>query len=159
MKNSLMLIAYSLQLIAKMGIKLITMPSIYNYVMKEITKQWLEFVDKDINAAKDLINDPKHAEIVAFHLQQALEKSVKAYIYEKTDKVPPKIHNLRGLASIGGLELSEYEIRLLDKLNFVYTEARYPQSVYELKDFLKEANLNEIYNETERLIKWIKSKL
>lgn len=127
--------------------------------MKEITKSWLEFVEKDLNAAKDLLSKPGHAEIVAFHLQQATEKIIKAYIQESSDKEPPKIHNLIGLLSISSLEFKKEERLLLDDLNFVYIESRYPQNINELKEFLHSVDLPELYNRTERLIQWIKAKL
>ena len=127
--------------------------------MKEITKKWIEFVDKDLLLAKRNIDSKDFCELIAFHLQQALEKVLKAYIYEKTNKEPPRIHNLIGLVNLSGMELKNEEKDLLDDLNFVYTESRYPQSIDELRDFLDKIDLRELYNKTERLIQWIKIKL
>ncbi|MBI2995421.1 MAG: HEPN domain-containing protein [Candidatus Melainabacteria bacterium] len=127
--------------------------------MKEITKLWLEYAEKDLLLAKRNVDSKDFPELIAFHLQQAVEKVLKAYIKESIDKEPPKIHNLIGLLSISGIELNKEERLLLDDLNFVYTESRYPQSINELKEFLESINLMELYNRTERLIEWIKAKL
>lgn len=127
--------------------------------MKETTKIWLENANNDLALVKDIIRLNKHLEMIAFHLQQALEKTIKAYLEEKNNERPPKIHNLIGLVSIAKLELPKEEISLLEDLNFTYTESRYTEDPQELRDFLEKIDLLQLLNKTERLMEWIKSKL
>lgn len=127
--------------------------------MKEFTKEWVEFAQMDLLMAKRNIDSMELARLVSFHLQQALEKILKAYIIEKVSEELPRIHNLAGLANIAKLKLESNENDLLDELNFIYIESRYPQSQDELRDFLDKTNIKELYNKVERLVEWIKTKL
>ncbi len=127
--------------------------------MKEITKQWLEFVDNDLNLVKEIVDNPEHREAIVFHLQQALEKVIKAYIQEIKNIEPPKIHNLVLLINISSLELNNDDLVLLQDLNRLYIDSRYPDSIEELKDYLTREKISELYNCTERLILWIRNKL
>ena len=50
--------------------------------MKQLTKEWLKAAGDDLIAIESLINNPILTNIVAFHSQQAIEKSMKAVIEE-----------------------------------------------------------------------------
>ncbi len=64
--------------------------------MKQLTKEWLNFALDDLAAIERLKTDPGLTNIVAFHAQQAIEKSFKAIFEEKgIDFI--KTHNLQSL--------------------------------------------------------------
>ncbi len=94
--------------------------------MKAITKEWLNYAEIDIKTAEKLLDDEFLTNSVAFHAQQTVEKCFKA-IFEENNLKVPRIHNLLRLHD----EISRYidfqvDEDELEKLDEVYTEARYP---------------------------------
>ena len=98
--------------------------------MKERTFAWIEFADRDIEAAKKLINYEYLANIVIFHSQQCVEKCLKAILEEHNQNFP-KIHGVTKLyelvceSSNISLPISDDELDLVDN---VYIDTRYPGS-------------------------------
>ncbi|MGE5447337.1 MAG: HEPN domain-containing protein [Bacteroidales bacterium] len=64
--------------------------------MKQITHDWLEAAGLDIESIGYLLPNERLTGHVAFLSQQAIEKSLKAFIEEKGERVP-KIHSLSKL--------------------------------------------------------------
>jgi len=64
-----------------------------------------------------------------FICQQAVEKAIKAVIYEQTGVLPPKKHDLIALAKKAGLlgECSKERQEFLRRLSIYYIETRYPE--------------------------------
>jgi HEPN domain-containing protein len=87
-------------------------------------KEWLKAANDDLILLKDIVNNSQITNLIAFHSQQAVEKTLKAYIEAKGNEVP-KIHKIQTLVDRIDLDLSEYEevIQLLDEL---YIDSRYP---------------------------------
>ena len=61
--------------------------------MNKGTIEWLEFAKRDLEAARILLNTSYLANVVLFHSQQCIEKSLKAYLEEKAINIP-KIHSV-----------------------------------------------------------------
>jgi len=61
--------------------------------MLEIYKEWLKAANDDLILLDDIINNPYITNMIAFHSQQAVEKTLKAYLEAKKNKVP-KIHKI-----------------------------------------------------------------
>ena len=94
--------------------------------MKNITKEWLALAKSDLLAAERLLSEPALTNIVAFHAQQAVEKSMKAVVEELGLGVI-KTHNLVRLCELIRPHLSIVsDWDMLDRLDAVYIEARYP---------------------------------
>ncbi|MCA1760896.1 MAG: HEPN domain-containing protein [Bacteroidales bacterium] len=93
--------------------------------MKETTKDWFTAAEDDLLSAKKLISEERLTNIVAFHCQQCIEKSLKGIIEEK-NKPSAKSHDLLRLRDIAGIVLSDQETILLETINEVYIDARYP---------------------------------
>ena len=96
--------------------------------MMKKTTAWLEFADRDLEAAKKLVNYEYLANIVIFHSQQCVEKCLKA-ILEEHNQYLPKIHGVTKLYELVrkntniSLPISDDELDLVDN---VYIDARYP---------------------------------
>lgn len=94
--------------------------------MKQLTREWLNAAEDDLIAIESLINNPILTNIVAFHSQQAIEKSMKAVI-EEFGITFKKTHNLQTLflkiENILSFSVNELIISELDRL---YLDARYP---------------------------------
>jgi HEPN domain-containing protein len=94
--------------------------------MRTITREWLESANLDLENIRHIIQDDRLTGHVAFHAQQAIEKSLKASIEEFGQKVP-RIHSLSKLIAICtpfvNINLDEEVVVALDSL---YMESRYP---------------------------------
>ena len=96
--------------------------------MMKRTTAWLEFADRDLEAAKKLSNYEYLANIVIFHSQQCVEKCLKAILEEHNQNIP-KIHGVTKLYELVrentniSLPISDEELDLVDN---VYIDTRYP---------------------------------
>ena len=61
--------------------------------MKKQAKSWLEAARSDLIVIEEILDREDVAHMVAFHSQQAIEKSYKAAL-EEYDKLIPKTHNI-----------------------------------------------------------------
>ena len=93
--------------------------------MKQITKDWLTIAEDDLLAAKKLAHEVRLTNLVSFHCQQCLEKCFKAMI-EEQNKPSIKSHDLLKLQNYADVQLSDPELILLEMINEVYIDARYP---------------------------------
>ena len=94
--------------------------------MKQITRDWLESASLDIESIKYLLQNERLASPVAFHAQQAIEKSLKALIEEYGDRVP-KVHSLSKLFEICSIYIDlQFDDDLVIALDSLYIESRYP---------------------------------
>lgn len=94
--------------------------------MKRLTREWLNAAGDDIITVENLLNNPILTNIVAFHSQQAVEKTMKA-IMEEFGISFIKTHNLQSLLikieNVIPFSVNELLISELDRL---YIDARYP---------------------------------
>ena len=121
---------------------------------KQIANEWLKLAKDDLDCI-ELIKEAKHlTNVIAFHSQQAIEKSLKAYLEFKNIKFS-KIHSLERLFELSDLKLllSEEEEELIIKLDKLYIDSRYPgdlgllpEGKPTIKDVIKFSNFaNYIY--------------
>jgi HEPN domain-containing protein len=94
--------------------------------MKQSTEIWLKAADDDLMTIQSILHREELTNIVAFHAQQAIEKSFKA-ILEEFDFPVIRTHNLETLflkiTSRVTIEINDKVIAELDKL---YLDSRYP---------------------------------
>ena len=92
--------------------------------MLKMSTEWLKAANDDLILLKDISNNKHITNLIAFHSQQAVEKTLKAYI-EFQDKKVPKIHKIQSLVDMVDIDLEVYDelIQLLDQL---YIDSRYP---------------------------------
>jgi HEPN domain-containing protein len=88
--------------------------------MKLITQAWLSKALADLQASQILLNEPHLTGVVAFHTQQAVEKSFKAVI-EEFDLDFAKTHNLHRLYGIVKPHCDlKVDLDLLEQLDAIY---------------------------------------
>lgn len=94
--------------------------------MKPMSNEWLKAAYQDILTIEKIIDNDLLTNVVAFHAQQAVEKSFKAVIEENNLDLP-KIHDLIRLHNVIApyLEFS-FDMELLREINEVYSDSRYP---------------------------------
>jgi HEPN domain-containing protein len=94
--------------------------------MKAITREWLERAGDDLTAAELLLTHPDLTNMVAFHSQQTVEKALKS-ILEESDVAPIRTHSLTRLyCLIEAIVSIPADQDMLDRLDAVYIESRYP---------------------------------
>jgi len=99
--------------------------------MKKGAKVWLDFADRDLQAARLLVDREYVSNVVLFHAQQCVEKCLKALL-EENGVLVPHIHSVVKLNSLVmeeagiSLNLDEDELDLVDA---VYIDTRYPSGL------------------------------
>lgn len=97
--------------------------------MKRISRAWLSSAQDDLDTIALLLSQPHLTNVVSFHAQQAVEKTLKAVI-EELEIGLVKTHSLSRLYE---LVKSHYDIisdlDILEQLEAVYTESRYPDEL------------------------------
>ena len=128
--------------------------------MNERANYWLELSDYDIITAQAML-ETQRLLYEGFMCHQAIEKILKAYCSEKTNEQPPYTHNLTRLAEISGISqlLSPGQFELIDTLEPLNIEARYPSYKERLLKSLTKSRCDELITQTKQLQKWIKMKL
>ncbi len=97
--------------------------------MKETTQAWLDRAKDDLDTIEQLLDVEHLTNIVAFHAQQAVEKSLKAVI-EELQIGFVKTHDLSRLYNLVEPHHILVEDRdMLDRLDEVYIESRYPNQM------------------------------
>jgi len=92
--------------------------------MKRETKLWLERPYYDLKTAEAMLKSARYL-YVAFACQQSIEKYLKAYIQEQTEKHPPYTHNLPSLTETAGIHLDDTQREFLVLLTQYYLNTRY----------------------------------
>lgn len=117
---------------------------------------WIESAQKDIKAAKILLDHEGYYGIVAFHAHQAIEKGLKAYLLYHGQS----IHNTHSLTYLikqvvqFDADFNQFA-RQLVKANRYYIKTRYPSDlplVHSKKD------AGEAYDLAKQLLDLIQSK-
>lgn len=102
--------------------------------MKKLTKEWLRAAADDLRVIDRIGRDKYLTHMIAFHAQQAVEKSIKAVI-EEYGLGSIKVHNLERLFEVikpyVKIDPDTLIIEIPDKL---YVDARYPGDLGLLPD-------------------------
>jgi HEPN domain-containing protein len=128
--------------------------------MKPITEEWFKKAREDLDVALEIVSKVHLTGMVAFHSQQAVEKTLKGVI-EEFEIGFVKTHNLERLLGIIGKQMNlDVGLNLIKRLDEVYISTRYPsdlgllpagkpsiQDAKELYDFA-----NEFYQKVKILL-------
>ena len=94
--------------------------------MKQLTREWLNAAEDDLITIENLLDNPILTSIIAFHSQQAIEKSIKA-IFEEFGIAFARTHNLQTLLiKIEEVALISFNELIISELDRLYIDARYP---------------------------------
>ncbi len=128
--------------------------------MKDITSYWIDISDYDFETAIAMQRSGRYL-YVGFMCHQTIEKILKAHYYTVKNETPPYTHSLSRIAELSGLldEFSEEFLQIMDVLELLNIEARYPSYKEKLMKSLTEGRCKKILEDTEKLRTWIKAKL
>lgn len=91
-----------------------------------------------------------------FFCHLVIEKAIKAHIVKTTGEVAPRSHNLIYLTEKAELEFNDDIEMFLGILMKYQLQGRYPDYNPVLPDIVK---VNEYFEKTKTLLKWLKEKL
>ena len=120
---------------------------------------WLDLAKEDISVAQ-VLHDGGKVLYAGFMCHLAVEKALKAVI-ENEGETPKKIHNLIRLAELGGVleSMTDEQTDLLDTLNPLQIEARYPAYMQQIKNFLTSDQCATLIQQTKEMVQWIENQL
>ncbi len=128
--------------------------------MKFMTNEWLKAAKYDMLAIETMKENTLLTTIIAFHAQQCIEKSFKAILVEKNERIP-KVHGLVALyAKVSVAFDTDYNLDIFKTFDELYIEARYPgemgllpngaPSPEEAKEFAKIAH--DIFSQVQTIV-------
>jgi HEPN domain-containing protein len=91
---------------------------------REMAKEWLASAASDLETMEAIVANENLTHVVAFHAQQAVEKSLKALL-ELYDKPVPKTHSILRLGALTDA-CFWMDAEMADLLDKLYIDARYP---------------------------------
>ena len=121
---------------------------------------WFESAEYDLQTAKAMLETKRYL-YVGFMCQQTIEKALKGiFVATHPEEEPPYIHKLIRLANLCGIteSFSDEQLLLLDTLNPLNIEARYPLHKSLLFQSLTPERCENLIQETEALFSWLKTK-
>lgn len=128
--------------------------------MKQRIEYWTGLSDYDLETAEAMLTSGRYL-YVGYMCHQVIEKILKAFFCKSSDDPPPYSHNLSYLASRSGMDkiippdFSDL-INILEPLNI---EARYPTYKEQLLKSLTYERCREIIEQTKELQIWVKKRL
>jgi HEPN domain-containing protein len=127
---------------------------------EEKAQYWVNLSDNDLSVAETLIKNG-HNLYTGFMCQQAVEKMFKGYYAKIKNNTPPFKHDLKYLSQETGLskQLSGDQISLIEKLNPLNIETRYPDYQNKIARDLTDEKVGMIFNQTKEFVQWIKQKI
>jgi HEPN domain-containing protein len=123
--------------------------------MSEMAQGWIDRARYDLDTARAMLASGRYL-YVLFCSQQAVEK---ALIVQKTDELPPRVHNLPRLAEVAGVELSQERLRFVGQLSAYYIQSRYPEEIEATGSTVTQELAEEVLDGAEQTISWILSML
>jgi HEPN domain-containing protein len=128
--------------------------------MNDKVKYWLEIAEYDLETAEAMLAT-KRLLYVGFMCHQSYEKLLKAYYAKVKSDTPPFTHNLKYLAEITSIidEFDAKKLQLLNRLQPLNIEARYPTYKQEIMKLLTYDYCQSLISDSKEFYVWIKTKL
>jgi len=124
--------------------------------MTKAIEKWIEIADNDFEDAKILIESKRYSGAL-LHLQQAVEKILKAHCFIKSQDIPPKSHDLIDLLNNTNLPGDKINKNLLKDLSLSYVRLRYPDLDREY--YSNKKIVIDLINFAQEFYLWIKQQL
>lgn len=116
---------------------------------------WIQGAEDDLLTAELLIREKRILHGL-FFLHLVIEKAIKAHVVKVTGDVAPRSHNLIYLSEKTDLEFDNQTEIFLGILMKYQLQGRYPDYNPFIPDIIK---VNEYFENTKNLLKWLKERL
>jgi HEPN domain-containing protein len=84
---------------------------------------------------------------------------LKALITKRSQKPPPRLHQLVRLAEKAQVLISEKQADFLRELSAHYIQSRYPEEIEDVLTQLSAEQASQVVEKTEEIVRWLKSML
>ena len=126
--------------------------------MKSTTKTWLTLAKNDLSLAKDLAKKKGRYHYSVHFCHQALEKTLKALISERTRLQPYPTHNFKILLDQSGIKDIPDNIKIfLISMTPHYIGTKYPEDIANLYKKYTQSTSVEILKRTTEVTKWLEA--
>jgi len=117
--------------------------------LEELIREWMQKAEQDVTSARFLLNmRPQPLEVIGFHAQQAVEKSLKAVLVH-AGITPPRTHDLVSLHNMCAQQAQIHldRIDVCARLTPYAVDHRYPvESTLSVSEILTDLeNAEELY--------------
>lgn len=118
---------------------------------------WFELAEYDLDSARVMHEGRKYL-YVGYMCHQSVEKTLKGVFVKRNNSTPPYTHKLMLLIEKCNLqnEFTEKDFGLIDELEPLQIEARYPSYKDKLFKTLTERYCRELVARTGELISWLR---
>ena len=126
--------------------------------MSERVDYWLKAAEYDLETAQAMLQTGRYL-YVGFMCHQVVEKTLKACLAKK-GQIPPRLHGLGRLAELASVytQMSPFQRDLLDQLDPLNIQARYPEDREQLASLLTAERCQTLFDQTKELYQWITAK-
>jgi len=102
---------------------------------QKLALEWFLFAHKNLETAQLLMRENHYTDVIAFDLQQAIEKALKA-VYAYNNENVPRIHSLDVLFNYASafIPFSNVDIKQLFTVSDYYISERYPGPKFSMPD-------------------------
>jgi len=116
---------------------------------------WIKESWESLKTSQILIKNGRYLE-GAFFCHLTIEKILKAKYTNLTDQIPPKIHDLKRLSEISGInnKLNEEQIEFLATLSTFQLEGRYPKFREKILQSVSSREFKNILKKTGEFLRW-----
>ncbi len=119
-------------------------------------KQWLAIAQRHIKTAEILINADLLDE-AAFHSHQAAEMALKAMIVLRTQKLPPRIHEIEVLGIAAGVRPAL--LTHAEDLDDAYLGSRYPPEDFQDNKNYNTEEVSSMIHAARNILRWVETQL
>lgn len=126
--------------------------------MTGVPQKWAERAIYDLDTARAMLESRRYL-YVLFCCQQAVEKMLKALITKRSQRLPPRLHQLVRLAEKAQVLISEKQSDFLRELSAHYIQSRYPEEVEDVLTQFSAEQARQVMEKTEEMVRWLKSML
>jgi HEPN domain-containing protein len=101
----------------------------------KLALEWLVFAQRNLETAQLLMRENHYTDVIAFDIQQATEKALKA-VYAFNNESVPRIHALDVLFNYANtnIQFKNIDIKQLLPINDYYISERYPGPKFSMPD-------------------------
>jgi len=123
--------------------------------MRKETENWLSASEYDLTTAGHMFNTGRYLYVI-FMCHLCIEKLVKAIVHEKTEKLPPKSHDLIYISNIAEIQFPEDLLDFIGKINNASIVTRYPEDLSKVISAYPKDVAMEYLDKTKEVMNWLK---
>ncbi len=128
----------------------------YDTAMDDLSREWADRSQYDVETADAMLKAGRYL-YVLFCCQQAVEKALKAAIVQRTNKMPPRIHQLMRLVELARVAVEERHANFLRELSNYYIPSRYPEEAADLASAITGEDARRVLAQSMEFVQWLNS--